>query len=207
MNITPNNGQIRRGSDNAEKLYQLVKQPEVKTIIDIGTWKGMGTTKCVLDGIIDSNKKDYIVYSIECNKVFYEEAKINLGVLPKNFNLINGTLFDSKELYKWRSDASLSNTAKSWLEDDIRNMDKCENVFHLLPESIDLLIIDGGEFSGEIEFNLLWKRSKYLFLDDTTSTKNKNNREYILSHPEIFKVMDDDLLTRFLICENLIWKK
>ena len=199
--ITPLTGQIRRGSPAAENLYNLVKQPDVSIIVEIGTWKGMGTTKCILDGITDSHKKNFLVYSLECNKLFHEEAKINLGILPPGFNLIHGSLFGEEKLVPLRE--KLDGKELSWLEDDINAIRNSKNVLHLIPKKIDLLIIDGGEFSGEIEFNLIGDRAKYLFLDDTTSIKNENNRKYILSHPNEFKVMNDDVANRYLICKYL----
>lgn len=206
-NINSNNGQIRRGSAFAEKIYEFVKQPDVKTIVEIGTWKGMGSTKCILDGIINSNKKEYEVFSFECNKFFHEEAKVNLGFLPRNFHLIHGTLFDYKELYSIRDDKKLNaedSRYKQWIEEDISAMQSCKNVFDTIPNKIDLLILDGGEFSGDIEFKLLWKGSKYIFMDDTSSFKNKNNKKYVLENPDIFEVLYDDTNDRnCLICKNL----
>ena len=172
--ITPSTGQIRRGTIPGEKIYEITRREDVKTIVDIGTWKGLGSTRCILDGIMDSRKKCE-VFSIECNKLFHEEAKLNLGILPKNFKLIHGCLFDYKDLYPIRD--KLEGVPKSWVEDDISGMKNSQNCFDKLPEKIDLLIIDGGEFSGEIEFHLLKDRSKYIFMDDTGSPKNENNRK------------------------------
>jgi hypothetical protein len=36
-----------------------------------------------------------------------------------------------------------------------------------LPETIDLLILDGGEFTSEQEFRLLAPRSRHIIMDDT----------------------------------------
>ena len=53
-----------------------------------------------------------------------------------------------------------------------------------LGEHIFELIIDGGEFSGYIEFMKLWKKCKFIVLDDINSFKHKNSRKFILDHPE-----------------------
>ncbi len=201
MNITTLNGQVRRGSEPAEKIYNLVRQQDVKTIVDIGTWKGMGTTKCILDGIMDGRKRHYEIFSIECNLMFHAEAKVNLGFLPPKFHLIHGSLIDAKDLYPMRE--KLEGVELGWLEEDISAIKSSPNVLNQIPEKIDFLIIDGGEFSGKIEFDLLWERSNYIFLDDTSSYKNKDSRSFVIAHPDIFEVLYDNITDRnYLICKN-----
>lgn len=195
-------GQINRGSKLGEYIFELSKKLEVNTIVDIGTWNGMGSTKCILDGVL-SSKLTKEVISIECNKLRHEEAKINLGFLPPNFKLMHGTLVNAEELYPILE----KQINKDWLKEDIRWITQTPNVLNLMPQKIDLLIIDGGEFSGEIEFNTLYQRSNYIILDDTDKTKsNKNwvNRNYILSHSDEFEIIEDDLKDRngFLVCKN-----
>ncbi len=197
--IDSNKGQKRRGTPPGESLYNIVKNIDITNIVDVGTWKGLGTTKCILDGIINSNKKLFNILSIESNKLFLEEAKINLGFLPKNFNLVHGSLINKEDLYKYRNDPDVNQT---WLEQDILNINTAPNVFNLLPEKIDLLIIDGGEYSGEIEFNMLKDRTTYFFLDDINEFKNRNNRDFILDNPDLFEVLDYNNFYNYLICKK-----
>ena len=42
-------GQIMRGTVFGEMIYEIAKSSSY--IVDIGTWFGMGTTKCIIDGI------------------------------------------------------------------------------------------------------------------------------------------------------------
>ena len=48
-------GEINRRSILGDMIYDYASEPNIKTIVDIGTWNGLGTTKCVIDAIIDSN--------------------------------------------------------------------------------------------------------------------------------------------------------
>ena len=196
-------GQINRGSKLGEIIYKFASNPEVIIIVEIGTWNGMGTTKCIYDAVI-STRIPKRIYSLECNKSRHEEAKINLGILPKNFKLVHGTIVDAKELNSILE--SLQNdTHKGWLKEDIRWIKNTPNVLNELPKKIDLLIIDGGEFSGEIEFNKLYKRSRFIILDDTNSNKHKKTKEFIKSKPQQFKIIEDNITERngYLICEVL----
>ncbi|MCK9446494.1 hypothetical protein M0Q50_06445 [bacterium] len=183
-------GQINRGSLLGEHIYNLSKKDDVNTIVEIGTWNGMGSTKCIYDAVINSNKD---IWSLECNESRYKEAKTNLILLPKNFKLIYGTITKYDEL------VSLLNTINNetlikWLKEDLFWIKKAP--FINLPEKIDLCILDGGEFAGFIEFMKLYKRCKYMILDDTTTFKHSKSREFILNNNELFEIIDDNIKDR-----------
>lgn len=192
-------GQINRGSDLGEKIYNLSKQDDVQTIVEIGTWNGCGSTKCIYDAVLGTKKK---VWSLECNKLRHEEAKINLGFLPPNFRLIHGTIVDAKELEPLME--NLSEGLQQWLIEDLGWIRHTPNVLDQLPEKIDLCIIDGGEFSGDIEFFRLYEKCRYIVLDDTNAIKNSNTRKFILKNKSIFSIIEDNTIERngFLICKN-----
>jgi len=194
-------GQLNRGSKLGEIIYNLAKQIDVKTILDIGCFNGMGSTKCILDGVLSKKEKTF-VYSLECNKLRLEEAKINLGFLPPNFKLIHGTIIDASELEPMMETLK-NDTLKGWLKEDLNWLKITPNVFDQLPEKIDLCIIDGGEFSGNLEFNKLWKRCKYIILDDINALKHIETKKFILSKPNVFKVIEDNVRDRngYLLCQ------
>lgn len=197
------NGQLNIKTVAGQKIYEISKYPDVKIIVDIGTYNGRGSTKCVYDAIISSNKKDYKVFSIECSKDMYEQAKNNLPHLD-NFFLLYGSLIDAEELspvYEYEPFKDNVDVLR-WLKEDIKNIRAASNnVFNQIPDEIDFLIIDGGEFSGEIEFKKLYQRCKYIFLHDTTSFKNKNNRQFILANPDKFEIIYDNIDLIMLICK------
>lgn len=194
-----NKGQIKRGSNLGEAIYKLAKTS--KYIVEIGTWRGMGSTKCIIDGIKES-KNFTEGFSIECNINRLNEARRNLGDIPEHFNLIEGTITDPIELTEIKND--LEGQKLKWIEEDIKWMNQVPNVFKKLPKNIDLCIIDGGEFSGYIEFQKLWPRCNYMVLDDSNCFKHSKSREYILKHPEIFNVIKDveDERNGYVICKN-----
>jgi hypothetical protein len=196
-------GQIPRGSVLGEKIYNLVTQPDVNTVLDLGTWNGGGSVACIKDGILDSKKKDYSVFSFEVNEARWKEAQENLAPIPSNFFLIHGTIVDAEELYQFREIIKDKNELK-YLEEDISHTIGCENFFKILPPKLDLVIIDGGGASGKLEFEKLRDKTKYFVLDDTTTIKNEENRKFILSHPEMFEVLFDDLVIKGqMIAKNL----
>ena len=173
-------GQVNRGSSLGEIIYNLCLQDDVINIVEIGTWNGMGSTKCIYDAISEK-KGDYLVYSLECNQEFYNICLENYKDLPvlNNFNLILGSIIDPEEnidpLSNFNDKFFITHSRKiqsSWREEDVENCKKVKNVIDILPHKIDLLILDGGEFSGLSEFNKLKDRSTYFILDDTNTIKN-----------------------------------
>jgi hypothetical protein len=191
-------GQINRESSLGEIIYNLCLQEDVKNIVEIGTWNGMGSTKCIYDAVLDK-KEEYLVYTLECNEEFYQKCLENYKNLPKldNFNFILGTIVDPEENIDPISnfDDKFFNiysreTQKSWRNEDVENCKNVKNVIDIIPEKIDLLILDGGEFSGLSEFNKLKDRSIYFILDDTNVIKNYEVANLIRNNNE-FKVLHD----------------
>jgi hypothetical protein len=190
-------GQVNRGSSLGEIIYNLCLQDDVINIVEIGTWNGMGSTKCIYDAISEK-KSDYLVYSLECNQEFYNICLENYKDLPvlNNFNLILGSIIDPEENidplsnYDDKFFFQYSRQIQSdWFKEDLKNCKNCKNVIDILPHKIDLLILDGGEFSGLSEFNKLKDRSTYFILDDTNTIKNyevanimRSDRQFEILH-------------------------
>lgn len=207
-------GQINRGSLLGEQIYKLAKLTDVKTIVEIGTWNGLGTTTCIYDGIIQGGKKDFLVISLECNLMRHKEAKQNLLPL-RNFNLVHGTIVKLEEILPLMVKEQNDLNKLPWLNEESAHLKTTPFVLDMIPEKIDLLVLDGGEFSSSFEFDKLHKRTHYIVLDDTADDlewignhilKNSIVRKHILSHPEEFKIIDDKPKDRngFLICERII---
>ncbi len=211
-------GMINRGSISGEFIYNLTKRPDVKTIVEIGTWNGLGTTKCIYDGIIESNKKDYYVLSLECNLSFHNQAKLNLLPL-KNFELVYGTITKLEEILP-KMTTDIERTAASklpWISEEFLHLKNAPYVLDMIPQKIDFLILDGGEFSSYLEFEKLYKRSRFIYLDDTRDDmveehfghilKNSMTRQFVINRPEQFKILEDNQKLGscgWCICENLM---
>jgi len=68
------------------------------------------------------------------------------------------------------------------------------DVLDQLPAQIDLLLIDGDDWTGFSEFGALWQRCKWIALDDTKETKGRQSREFALKAG--WKALHDDLNER-----------
>lgn len=165
-------GQIVRGSFLGEIIYNLTKREDVYDIFEIGTWNGLGSTKCIIDGIIDSDSNKKFT-SVELYPEMYNLAKENLKDYSSYINMLNGSIIDYNEMFwfDFHENQLIFNYERSWFDSDLKNMKISNNVFDQVPSKIDLLILDGGEFSTYPEWNKLKDRTKIVVLDDTNVFK------------------------------------
>ena len=97
-------GQINRGSFLGETVYRLSSKREFKTFVEVGTWNGEGSTKCFMDALL-YRCDDSILYTVEANIEFYEQAKkywqplLTLSRTPHiKMEMLYGRLIDPTEL-------------------------------------------------------------------------------------------------------------
>jgi hypothetical protein len=189
-------GQINIDQDFGKIIYELTMDVDNKTFVDIGTWNGLGSTKCFIEGM--KSNKDSVLYTIENNSEKHEYAKsIWLDTIEKNnlnVNFLNGTLIKNDEIDHWLSENNipLNEEQKYWL-----TIDKTNSVNNIILDckSIDILLIDGSDYSGYLELILLKDISKYVLLDDVNSLKNEMARQYLLDS-DAFELVSEDLDSR-----------
>jgi hypothetical protein len=172
-------GQILKNSLFADFINKTIEEYSPKNIVEIGTWRGLGSTKRIIDAIADNNL-DCNFISIETNKIFYDEAKQNLKEHTNRVNLIYGRVIEIIDVEHFILSQELSHQEKGWLNEDIANFAIAPNVLSSIPEEIDFLLLDGGEFSTYSEWLKLKDRSKIIALDDTNTIKCRKIREEIL---------------------------
>jgi hypothetical protein len=184
-------GQILKNSLFADFINKTIKEYSPKNIVEIGTWRGLGSTKRIIDAIADNNLDcDFI--SLETNKIFYDEAKQNLKEYTNRVNLIYGRVIEIIDVENFIVSQELSHQEQGWLNEDIANFAIAPNVLSSIPEEIDFLLLDGGEFSTYSEWLKLKDRSKIIALDDTNTTKCRKIREEILSDKNsIYEIIID----------------
>ena len=208
-------GQINRGSFFGEQIYNLSLNKNFQNYVEVGTWNGEGSTKCFMDGLLQ-RADDSTLYSLEANIEFYQQAKQYWDPLlltvrhptPK-MSLIYGRIIEAEELVSAEEVENHPRFSQHpWLECRTRNIKEygeCENVLHNLPDEIDVLLLDGGQFSTRSEFHKLKNRTKIVLLDDTLSFKTEKARQDMIDDPDNWTIIFDNVQDRhgvFMACRN-----
>ena len=72
--VNKNIGQINLNNKLGEYIYKYASNDELINFLEIGTWNGLGSTKCFIEGF-KNRKSQFKFYSLECNTDKYEFAK------------------------------------------------------------------------------------------------------------------------------------
>jgi len=203
-------GQIRLQSDEGRMIVELLQKEggkEIKNIVEIGTWNGLGSTMCILQGI---QGKDVQFWSLECNKEKHDAALDSLSdVIDERVNLLWGSIVDISEVTSERYLSNFpslveSETLKAWFKVDLDNCAACPKVLDELPEHIDFLLLDGGEFTTLYEFSVLFGScTKYIVLDDTLIDKCKEVRKVLTDNVEWSEIVSLDSRNGFSIFKRV----
>ena len=192
-------GQINLKHKAGQFIYEFCQKNEINDIVEIGTWNGLGSTYCIHEAIKNTNKR---CISLETDPVMHATALKN-NHDKKEITILNGKITDDViDLHSLNqnffTDYPLE-TKLNWLKSDMINLKSCPNVLHKIPEKIDFLILDGGEFSSYYEYLILKNRCKFIFCDDTLSPCIKNY-EVRLDLIKNHKILLDDQNERHGFC-------
>jgi hypothetical protein len=191
-----NRGQINLNQNFGKLIFELAKDFNNKIFVDIGTWNGLGSTKCFIEAM--KLNQNSILYTIENNTEKIDSAKNSLSNDIESNKLdvrfLNGTFISNDEIDRWIIDNKIVLTEQQqyWLTIDKTNS---ENLLNINFETIDILLIDGSDYSGYLELQLFKDISKFILLDDVNGLKNKMSREYLINSSD-FKLEHEDLNDR-----------
>lgn len=161
-------GQMSLKNEVGRMLYAICGLHENRTIVEIGTWNGLGSSAIIAQGVT-SGKQNAQVYGLEIFEKRVKQSERNLQKYAF-FNVIHGRIVEAEDL----DSSQLLEEEIEWFESDLQNMSTAQNVLGLLPQQIDVLLLDGGEFSSYSEYLYLKDRCvKWLILDDVNVRKNK----------------------------------
>ena len=177
-------GQVTLDSELGKKLYDYAQDDNIKTFLEIGTWNGLGSTKCFIEGF-KNRKTSFKFYSLECNKEKSDYAKkLYSGI--ENVYILDNVLLNKipSDIYDIFPVLLENETMNYWNKIDFQNMADKKLFFETtpnLPEIFDFILLDGGEFTTWFEYNLIKDKCKLLALDDTNTFKCKKIVEELKS--------------------------
>jgi hypothetical protein len=167
-----NVGQIGTKDEIGRWLELLASLDSVRTIVEVGTWNGLGSSLQIAKGVRKSSQSIGFakqVIGVEVNFQMWKRASKNLRK-DIFFKVLHGSLIESSSL----DSSDLTELEKNWFAEDLKHLESSPLVLAEIPNAIDLLVLDGGEFSTYSEYQVLKARvSKWLVLDDTNLRKCK----------------------------------
>jgi hypothetical protein len=182
-------GQIHGLSPEGRFLQTLLSTEcgkRIQTLVEIGTWNGLGSTLCMLQGIQGTEYTDFV--SLECNKDKHMAALENLEpYLEERTRLLWGSIVDTSIVgspaYMAQFPTLLTETnVRSWFDIDLQNCRESPCCLSEIPQTIDFLLLDGGEYTTLYEFDVLFPRCvQYIALDDVLIDKCREVRARLLS--------------------------
>jgi SAM-dependent methyltransferase len=190
--ISMSEGQIKANTPPGKLLYNFIEKNDIKNVLEIGTWNGLGSTVLIHDALKGKGGK-FSITSLETDKIAYKYAKKNLQN-RKGINLILGRITEINEMPEPSSidfiKHNLNPANIEWFYQDLRRYKKNKNVFESLDSHYDLILFDGGEFSTFAEFEKLYQRTKYFCLDDIDTYKQFEVIKYIHKNSKKFNLIE-----------------
>ena len=189
------NGQVDIRTKFGHLLAEYAELPAINIILEVGTWKGNGTTACIVEGLrrkLERNSDLFAhFFSIETNQKFLMEA--NRLWMPKALpflqllygRLHSNGLLSRDEIEKDPQFESIQTHYNLWYEQDKRDYAAAPLIdSKYLPNQIHMIVLDGGEFSSYADWLILkQKHPLVVALDDTNVMKNYKVYEELLKDP------------------------
>ena len=195
-----------------EAIYRLAKSPEIKTMLEIGSSSGDGSTEAFVKGMAENpacptlfcmeiSKPRFAQlktrYAHHTNIKCYNVSSIALEDFPAEteirnfFNTVNSNLrmYGCERVLGWlRQD--IEYVKDSQVPQDGIELIKQENNI----QSFDMVLIDGSEFTGKAEFKHVYG-AKYILLDDINAFKNYQNYQ-TLRNDSTYELVEENHLLR-----------
>jgi hypothetical protein len=182
-------GQISPESSLGSMLTSYASQGIYNHWVEIGSWNGLGSTLCILDGFKKTLETKPKLLSFELDPVMFNVANENL----KNHEAFSCVTFlnnklDSENL-EFPSEEEIPVEEKKSAH-YMLHFEREKTLWNLargvsLPFSPDAVVLDGGEYSGYLDWLSIDKTNlKLIFLDDTNCYKNKKVVEELDTNSE-----------------------
>lgn len=175
-------GQMNLETEIGRFLYQLMRfDKDINCVLDVGTWNGLGATLTTVLGCLSREVyKPCIIYSIDAYPEMHEIAKNNWKGRPGGdwitfmYGRIATKILSREEIESHPLFPLVKHHYELHYENDVKNFNKAPLLE--IKAKFDLIILDGGEFNGDSDFDvLIGLQPKYMVVDDINITKNINS--------------------------------
>jgi FkbM family methyltransferase len=194
-----------------ELIRKLAAREPLRYVLEIGSAAGGGSTEAFVKGL-SANPSRPALFCVEVSKPRFkvlQETYEHLDFVHcYNMSTVALEEFPTDESiadFYARHETSLRNfplpAVLGWLQEDkryVRDADVESGAIERIREEhgiseFDLVLIDGSEFTGELEFHKIYG-AKIILLDDTATYKNFAVRRRLLSDPNYELLADNQNL-------------
>lgn len=185
-------GQTNPDSAFGKALVELAKDERYKTYCEVGTWNGMGSTRCIIKGIL-RRQTPAEFWSYEASQEMYNQAvkvwdtqedwlHLEFGTLHRSIPSLR-QLEESPVIQSLLRSGSWGDEYKQWYNGE--RMSLLSAPLAKPPPSADVVILDGGEFTTQGDWDVLSKcNPSVVALDDTRIYKTNAIRAELLASPK-----------------------
>jgi hypothetical protein len=180
-------GQVTMATSFGQELNRLARLPDVRLVLEIGTWYGGGSSWCIAQGLTEGKW----LITMEMFEEAWRYASETLRGMPVTC-MHAGTVGVEQYLRPEQMTAEdrASEHYRLYYERDIALAKTARPMLRALCDAydFDLVLIDGNEYTGLAEFEVVSRacRPRYLALHDTGTLKTRH----------VEQILADDTLWR-----------
>jgi len=180
-------GQVTMATSFGQELNRLAKQPNVRLVLEIGTWYGGGSSWCIAQGLAPGKW----LITMEMFEEAWKYASETLRHMPVTC-MHAGTVGVESYLKpdQMTEEDRASEHYRLYYDRDIALAKKARPMLRALCDAydFDLVLIDGNEYTGLAEFDIVDRqcRPRYLALHDTGTLKTRHVEE-ILANSNLWR--------------------
>jgi predicted O-methyltransferase YrrM len=185
-------GQINRGTTLGDMLYALAQDTSMKNFLEVGTWNGMGSTRCLATGIAQRPSTAAAeLWSLECNADKASAARKLYN--PANIHILQEVLFKGIpiDILQKMPDIQTNSDYNHWLQVDLQNMAQSQLFLERndIPETFDFVLLDGGEFTTIYDFLVIKDLFKNMIVDNVSTFKGSFIKKYVEEHSDQYEIL------------------
>lgn len=175
-------GQINMNTAFGREIARISSDPRYSTFCEVGAWNGDGSTRCIYEGM--KNRRTAHLYSIEGDSSMFEIAKrVWQGnpLVSLLFGTLHRSIMTAREVETHPRFRTVSDHYYIHYANEATTVSSAPLVS---PPPCDVILLDGGEFSSEGDWNVLYHdKLQVVMLDDTQVIKTNRILNQLLNDP------------------------
>lgn len=177
-------GEINLNDDFGKDIVNIVKAYNINNILEIGSWDGTGSTSCFIQAMKYFPKKKLVCIEPKKDRfdVLVKNANYDWVECINNSSISYNSFLNTNFEELWDAPYNKlvghydKELVRKWYQEDIELLKTIEHGYlELTPDATYAgVLIDGSEFMGYSEYNLLKDKTNFLFLDDCSKAFKTN---------------------------------